>query len=145
LLKILEPVGTVSGIEAFWERVQAIMRSSWAGLSRQPRLSALMPAMLDPRNAADVPEAMATMHEGINAWVLDFIARGRAVGAIRDDLPDELMMALTLSMGEAIDRCVAQGVMSSGSGAGTTSGPSPQMLTTVTDLLRRLLAPAPAA
>ncbi|MCA9711964.1 MAG: hypothetical protein KDK70_39375, partial [Myxococcales bacterium] len=107
----------------------------------EPRLRALMPALLDPRNAADVPEAMAAMVERMSAWTLELLAQGRAVGAVRNDLPDALLVALTLAVGEALDRWVAQQVLAEGLESSVSEPPAESILIVI-DLLRRLLAPA---
>lgn len=148
LFGLLEAVGEVTGVEAFWARVGALMRSAWAGMLAEPRVAALMPVLLDPRNATDVPEAMVAMNERIMAWIREFLEQGRAVSAVRTDLPDDLLLAVTFAVGEAMDRWVASRLLGGAGGdqggdpAGEAGGPSSESVDTAVDLLRRLLAPA---
>lgn len=168
LYHIIEAVGEVRGIEAFWARVGVLVQSAWSSMLAEPRLVTLLPALLDPRNATDVPEAMTTMNERMVGWVQEFLGRGRAVGAVRDDLPDDLLVAVTFAVGEAMDRWVARRLTAEeepakeelteeepaeeepakgepaqrASASGGVAEPSPESVDTAVDLLRRLLTPA---
>ena len=168
LFQIIEAVGEVAGVEAFWARVEVLVQSGWTNMLAEPRLATLLPALLDPRNATDVPEAMATMNERLVGWVQEFLGRGRAVGAVRDDLPDDLLVAVTFAVGEAMDRWVARRWVAEGkstegasidgasiegasseetsiegaSSKASAAEPSAESVETAVDLLRRLLTPA---
>ncbi|UUT35775.1 hypothetical protein [Microbacterium elymi] len=36
-------------------------------------------------------------------WLMEAVAAGQRIGAVRTDLPDELLIALALGMGQAMD------------------------------------------
>lgn len=52
---------------------------------------------------ADFQRATGELEEASLPWVAQAITAGQRVGAVRDDLPDSLLIAATLGMGEAMD------------------------------------------
>lgn len=151
LFDLLPPLPAVTGPAEFWAHVEALTISAWSSMLAEPRVVMLMPALLDPRVSLEVPELMAAVHERAAQWIQGVLDRGREVGAVRDDLPDDLLLAVTLAVGEAIDRWVAQRWLSSSAteprapgapNASEGSGPELQLVSTLVDLLRRVVAPA---
>ncbi len=48
-------------------------------------------------------EPLATMLEQIQGWLLSFLQRGQAIGLIRRDLPDDLLLSLFWTLDDAHD------------------------------------------
>lgn len=159
LFDVLEPVGEVAGPDAFWGRIEAMTVAAWERMLSEPRVAMLMPALLDPRVSVEAPEAMAAVHDRAAQWIQGVLEQGREVGAVRDDLPDDLLLAVTLAVGEAVDRWMAQRWLAEssaaapsgeGEGEGTApvqprppaEAPSLPLVATLVDLLRRVVAPA---
>lgn len=143
LFDALPPVGEVKGVEAFWGRIEQLTMAAWAAMTAEPRVATMMPALLDPRVSVEAPEAMALVHERAARWIQGVLERGREVGAVRDDLPDDLLLAVTLAVGEAIDRWVAKRWLAQGGAALEAAGAeaAPPLVGTLVDLLRRVVAP----
>lgn len=145
LMGSLRPMGEVADPEEFWAEVERMTTEVWAHAMTAPRMVALMPALLNPRTAAEGTEALAELYARAEEWIVQVLHSGRVVGAVRDDLPDDLLVGVTLAVGEAIDRWVAQRFLAGGAapsedGAETpVSGP---MISMLIDLLRRVVAPA---
>ena len=141
LFDSLEPLGEVTGAEAFWAGFERVSLAVWRRMLEAPRVARLMPALLDPRSISDVPEVGAVMSERATGWLTEVLRQGRAVHAVRDDLPDDLLLGVTLAVGMACDRWAAQRLM--GEGGPRPEAPPPAVIVgTVVDLMRRLLAPA---
>ncbi len=139
---LLVPLGPVDGPAEFWAQVEAIATTMWTRMAQEPRAVVFMPALLDPRSMADAPQALSLVYERAGAWTSALLDRGRAVGAVRDDVPDDLLLAVTFAVGEAIDRWVAGQWMSQRAAGDTPQGPSPEMSAMLVDMLRRVAAPS---
>ncbi|MCX4246932.1 TetR/AcrR family transcriptional regulator [Paraliomyxa miuraensis] len=150
LFDALPSLPEVGGPAEFWASIESLTLSAWSSMLAQPRVSMLMPALLDPRVSAEAPELMAAVHERAATWIQGVLVRGREAGAVRDDLPDDLLLAVTLAVGEAIDRWVARRLLTASAGEADIGaamgeageGPTPALVGTLVDLLRRVVAPA---
>ena len=138
LFDALAPVGEVADTAEFWARIEALTVSAWQGMLAEPRVATLMPALLDPRVSVEAPDAMAVVHDRAARWIQDVLAQGREVGAVRSDLPDDLLLAVTLAVGEAIDRWVAQRWLAEPKGEG------PSQAQAAAPSLTQSLTPSPA-
>ncbi len=138
----LEALGEVDDVAGFWARFREIMVAVWVRMLAEPRVMQLIPALVDPRNATDVPEAMKVIDERTTVWVEEMMQRGRAVKAVRDDLPDELLLSVTLSVGMSVDRWVAQRLIAQPPAESDDPAKlTGEMIDIVVDLMRRLLRP----
>ncbi|MCH9683133.1 MAG: TetR/AcrR family transcriptional regulator [Deltaproteobacteria bacterium] len=139
---VLVPVGDVAGPPEFWAEVEAIAAAAWTRMTEEPRVAMLMPALINPRGLAEAPEALTAMHERAQVWMSATLERGRAVGAVRTDLADDLLLGVTFAVGEAIDRWVAQRWIDQREAGQAGDAPTPELSSTLIDLLRRVAAPA---
>ncbi|MCA9655428.1 MAG: TetR/AcrR family transcriptional regulator [Myxococcales bacterium] len=144
LLVTLQPMPEVADPAQFWAEVERLTASAWAHALAAPRMAALMPALLNPRTAIEGRDALAELYEGFSTWMQQVLERGRAAGAVRRDLPDDLLLGVTMAVGEAIDRWVAKQWLEHGAPAGMVqdSGSPTALVSMLVDLLRRVVAPA---
>ncbi len=70
-------------------------------------------------------------------WLLDLVRRGQAVGAVRSDLPEDLLVALAMGVSEAADRWMVEHWEAVDP---TEAGPLALLLF---EAIRRLLEPPP--
>lgn len=83
-------------------------------LATQPRLAAFAPALMQLWRAPDKPAALCELEASLRKWLGDLLAIGREVGAVRNDLPDDLLLPLGMALGEAIDLWIVKQVREGG-------------------------------
>ncbi len=90
--------------ETFWPRVLEATREFLAMTSTHPWVMGMAKAFyaLDPEDMASGP--LAAYLEERRQWLARLIARGQAVGALRVDLPAELVGQLAFAIGSVFDR-----------------------------------------
>ena len=119
----------------FWSEVAALYRHQFTHYYEQPWVFAIAKAggPLSTERLADGP--MAAAWESAQGLLLQLMQRGRDLGVVRDDLPDELLRALLIAADVAHDRWLYA----------HWAGMSPAGIDTaaerIADTLRRLLEP----
>ena len=124
-------------IEGFWRAIDQLTREAMTFLFGQPLVTGLAKAMLMESSVASSKpyQALITRFE---VYLQGILEAGRAVGAIRDDVPDELLVKALLGMGEAIDRFLLANLETLDPASLT------RLPAIILDLYRRLTAPADA-
>ena len=97
------PVPETSDPDVFWSE----LTEAYLGLLRvmrdSPRTATLLRGWL---SGAAGPGLVAAQHDAereVLPWIAQTLAAGRRAGAVRDDLPDGLLIAVTMGIGQAID------------------------------------------
>lgn len=76
--------------EAYWAEAQRLGTWIFAFCDRQPKLARFILRVLDePQKGAGTPAAGLILN--LDEWVCDFLATGQVAGAVRRDLPLDLM------------------------------------------------------
>lgn len=91
------------GAEAFWSALEGYYFRLMAALAESPRLAAML---RDWGAAARTPafqEAAGEFERAALPWIDRTIAVGQRMGAVRDDVPASLLVAVVLGMGQAMD------------------------------------------
>lgn len=91
---------------SFWSEVTALCARTLAFFIHQPVLAALAGRLLTAPTGP-LAAAVASVHARLTAVTTTLLRRGQAVGAVRDDLPLELLAHLLTGTGEAMDRWLA--------------------------------------
>ncbi|MFO0554623.1 MAG: helix-turn-helix domain-containing protein [Polyangiaceae bacterium] len=65
-------------------------------------------AITRAREQSDGQAALAALNEKMHAFASELVRHGRAVGAVRTDIPEELMVQVALSLVDAGDRWLAR-------------------------------------
>ncbi|MEM7154286.1 MAG: TetR/AcrR family transcriptional regulator [Myxococcota bacterium] len=141
----LTPMEPVAGPPEFWREVERMAIAAWGYMLSAPRAAALAPAFLKAPASAEDSEVLAELTAQAAQWLRGVLEVGRGAGAVRDDIPDELLLAVTMAVGEAVDRWVGQQWFASreaGSPDEPMTAPSSELVDTLIDLLRRVVAPA---
>lgn len=96
----------VDGLDktTFWPAVFASYRGLLDCIRQQPWLTALGKMFYGPPPSPAVGALVAGQLDLARAWLARIVERGRAVGAVRTDLPDELLLTMLAAAGEAADR-----------------------------------------
>src|SRR5690242_4090561 len=91
------------GPDAFWSAVQAYYLDAMAAMAARPQLAALVRGWLAASDNPALQRAQHDMEQEILPAVEHVLAMGQAAGAVRDDLPTGLLIAVVLGMGRAMD------------------------------------------
>ncbi len=92
--------------ETFWPALQAIVREQTLSANRSPE--AIMISRMIYR-AMDDPEERALTERALEfstQWLTALIGRGRALGLVRRDLPEELLFTTVMGFSTAFERWV---------------------------------------
>ncbi len=119
----------------FWEQVEALMVDFMQRAARHPRALTLAKASMAMMSAhADNERLQRFMAEGL-ARTASVLEIGRGLGAVREDLPPDLLAAAVFGLGEALDRYLFA------SEAALDEAALAALPALYTDLMRRLAAP----
>jgi AcrR family transcriptional regulator len=88
----------------FWPAVFASYRGLLDCIRQQPWLTALGKMFYGPPPSPAVAALVSGQLDLARAWLARIVERGRVVGAIRSDLPEELLLTMLAAAGEAADR-----------------------------------------
>jgi AcrR family transcriptional regulator len=89
--------------DAFWSVVEDYYLRLARALSASPQLAALLRSWSAASKSPEFQRVTGEMEEASVPWIVQALAIGHRVGAVRDDVPDSLLMAAVLGMGEAMD------------------------------------------
>lgn len=101
--RLMADVPDFSDAEGFWRAVRHATRAGARHYRDDPHAAALVRGLAADLKRGDAPGRVAEVRQLLTAFLADFIARGQRVGALRDDLPEELMLSIALGLSEAID------------------------------------------
>ncbi|MBD3858097.1 MAG: TetR/AcrR family transcriptional regulator [Acidobacteria bacterium] len=90
--------------DTFWPSLEALMQEARSRIRANPWLVGFTRMMYDPPEIAGVRESLAEKFDEARQWQAELIRRGQTLGAVRVDLPVELLQALLVGADEAGDR-----------------------------------------
>lgn len=91
------------GPDAFWSAMEVYYLDAMTAMAARPQLAALVRGWLAASDNPALQRAQQGMEQAVRPWVERVLTAGQAVGAVRDDLPDGLLIAVALGMGRAMD------------------------------------------
>jgi len=89
--------------DAFWSVVEGYYLKLARALLASPQLAALLRSWSAASKSPEFQRITGEMEEASVPWVVQALAVAHRVGAVRDDVPDSLLMAAVMGMGEAMD------------------------------------------
>jgi len=89
--------------EQFWESVHRFMTQALRLIHDEPTLAGLMKSVLSLHAAGSTIAAVETVRTLYRSWAEQFIRQAQGVGAIRSDLPFDLLVSLTVAVASAGD------------------------------------------
>ena len=121
---------------SFWPTLLQVYREQFSQFAERPWVFGLVKSG-GPVAAEVMAEGpLAEMWQTLTTVLDDLIRRGRELGVVRDDLPEELLVALVMALDETHDRWLLAQLEEPGSTALDTAAER------MVNLLQRLLAPA---
>lgn len=95
--------GPIDSADAFWGEFRALGERTLGFLRDHPHVATIAKRFLaSPRAMRARP--IVARYDAFHHWFAGFIRRGQEVGAVRTDVPIELLVALAFAWGEALDR-----------------------------------------
>ena len=96
-------VGPIHSAEGFWEEFRRLDERVLRFLRDHPTIVALARRFVASPSAMSAPKVRAK-YDAFRLWLTTFLRRGQQVGAIRKDVPLDLLVTLAFGWGEALDR-----------------------------------------
>ncbi len=101
LLSAIGPMPETADPAGFWTQSNAMLGRAVAYLTGDPRRAELARGLL--RSLGDAPDGVREILEQARTPMLAMLEVGQRAGAVRDDLPVDLLVAITMGLGEAMD------------------------------------------
>lgn len=89
--------------DAFWAVVEDYYLRLMRALAASPQLAALLRGWAAASKNPAFQATQGDIEQASLPWIEQALTAGRRVGAVRDDLPSTLLIAVVMGMGEAMD------------------------------------------
>lgn len=89
--------------DAFWSTLEDYYGRSMSSLAAAPRLGALLRDWLGASSNPTLQQAQKEMEQAVLPWFEQVLVAGQRAQAVRDDVPQTLLIALVFGMGQAMD------------------------------------------
>lgn len=94
--------------DSFWQVFESLMRESMQYLEKNPWYMKLICSFYRLREGAGDQSSTIRVLGVIRQWTQDILQRGQDLGTVRTDLPLDFLVEITMGLGEAGDRWVAE-------------------------------------
>jgi AcrR family transcriptional regulator len=98
----LFPIPTETDPDTVWSTLEGYYLRLMTTLAASPQLAALIRGRLAASNSA-LQQAQQELEQATLPWIQEALAAGQRAGAVRDDLPSGLLIAVIVGMGQAMD------------------------------------------
>jgi AcrR family transcriptional regulator len=127
------PVPDDGDANTFWSTMESYYIRLMTGLTASPQLADLIRGWIALPKNPTLQQAEREMERGATPWVEQALAVGQRLGAVRSDLPSNLLIAVVVGLGRAMDTWLL------------TQPPGhndlPQVIGDLIDMIRRALQP----
>ncbi len=89
--------------DAFWSTLEDYYRRLMTALTATPDLATLIRGLLATPTTPVLAQAQQDLTQALLPWLEQAAANGQRVGAIRTDLPSDLLITVVMGMGQAMD------------------------------------------
>ncbi len=89
--------------DTFWSTLEDYYRRLMAALTATPDLAALIRGLLAGSTTPILAQAQSALTQAVLPWLEQAVANGQRVGAIRTDVPADLLISVVMGMGQAMD------------------------------------------
>jgi AcrR family transcriptional regulator len=96
-------VGPIDSAESFWRELRGLEERVLRFLRDHPTVVALEKRFVASPSAMSAPK-VRSKYNAFRLWFAEILRRGQQVGAIRKDVPLDLLVTLAFSWGESLDR-----------------------------------------
>ena len=96
-------ITTTATADAFWSALATYYLDLMSALRAAPQLAAMIRAWIAASGTPEMQHVQKELEMAIGPWMQRVLAAGQGIGAVRDDLPPGLLIAVAGAMGQAID------------------------------------------
>lgn len=93
----------VADADAFWSVLGDYYLRLTRALIASPQLAAMLRGWAAAARSPASQKAQEELEQSSLPWIAQVLATGQSVGAVRDDVPPTLLIAVAMGMGEAMD------------------------------------------
>ena len=90
--------------ETFWPSLQRLLQENHRRMRERPWFAGILRMLLDAPRAAGIDAVIAEQLSQAHLWVKGLLRRGQEVGAVRTDLPEDLLLEVLTRADQAADR-----------------------------------------
>jgi AcrR family transcriptional regulator len=90
--------------ETFWPGMQCLLRDNHRRMREQPWLAGFLKVLVDAPGASGIDAVVAEQMSAARLWITRLLRRGQEVGAVRTDLPEDLLLDVLTRADQAADR-----------------------------------------
>jgi len=119
--------------DTFWSVVEDYYLRLTRALLASPQLAALLRSWSAASKSPEFQRVTGEMEQASVPWIVQALAVGHRVRAVRDDVPDSLLMAAVLGMGESMDFWLMSQPLDDGA--------LPGVIASIVGMLRRAVGP----
>jgi AcrR family transcriptional regulator len=105
--QVMSQIGDFPGVDcpaAFWDSLRALYFRVLDAYRSSPQQVSLARGFLRSLGSPRVKETYAELEQSAAVWFSTIVAQGQAVGAVRDDIAPELLLAAAFGLLEGTDR-----------------------------------------
>ncbi|MCG8419810.1 MAG: TetR/AcrR family transcriptional regulator [Proteobacteria bacterium] len=106
-LEHMGPLAGVTSAASYWRECEAMYRRILLFFLDEPISAALCWSVSLASERGDAHPALGELNQRFMAWTAELVQLGRALGAVRDDLPVDLLVHVGFAMLEGMDRWLA--------------------------------------
>lgn len=109
LTEFLEQIGfpfEADGADAFWAACERMYARSLAYMLASPNNAALCLGITRARQRSGDHPVVQALSEQVSDWARALVRRGQELGAVREDLPEDLLVQVAVSVMDAGDRWI---------------------------------------
>ena len=103
------PIPTEVDVDGFWTTLENYYSQVMRTLGSSPRLSKLLRNWRSDQMAPNLVDAEREASQDLLPWVAHAVTTGQQIGAVRSDVPTELLTGIAVSMAEALDLWLVTG------------------------------------
>ena len=92
----------------FWQALREFMTRALSFMREHPVVAGLMKSALSLQAAGSTNLAVAEVRRMYREWAEGFIRHAQALGAVRSDLPFELLVAITIAVASVSDMWISE-------------------------------------
>jgi AcrR family transcriptional regulator len=97
------PVPDAVDADGFWAQLSDAYVHLLRAMGDSPEAAALLRGWLGGAGAPSLGSAQREAEQEVMPWVMATLAAGQRIGAVRSDLADDLLLAVVMGIGQAID------------------------------------------
>ena len=93
----------IGDADVFWSALEDYYLRLMRALTASPQIAALLRGWASASKNPALESAQRDLEQASIPWIKQALATGQHVGAVRDDLPSTLLIAVVIGMGQAMD------------------------------------------